>query len=463
MSIFQYDETAWSAWTKAIENVMSDPGPPAIVQSPTVLAPLAARPPVHPKLGWYRRLRYADTVPLYGRRNARSYFGTLGNTVGLSYQQYLGDLNREVVTRFVNPAEQPEINSAERRYVNAQRAYTSFERDAATDWKIKKRLNPNLTRAEWDRDYGSMGYTPEKNLLSREKNQAYGRYIQLSQPYPQVARVANAYAKLDTAAGTSIRLPQSEDEIPFGEEAWDSFFRTNIDLGVDWADFWNSDVQQDMRLEASSSTSTHYEHRWSASGGARYGFFRVSGGASGGTVESHLRAGTQKLKFSFKRLVPGNVVRGTWFDGGLVQALPYRKYVDHDSYWGPNGVLPLIPVTVLIGRGLSIEIETSQRAYDEYRSWRQTHGGGSFSIGGFSIGASGNSSTSWNSVTDNSAGTAIKLTDNSNEAYMVGLVSVKMEDLPRFAAFEHEAEEWLKRAKKEEADWVKRRGALQDA
>ena len=429
MSIFQDDDKAWSVWTKAMEGAAGDPGSPLIVQSPTVLRPLGVKPPVDKQLAWFRRLLVGDSVPPYGKTNPLAYAGATGNSVGESYRQYLGHLNTEVIKRFVSTADQAAMDLARTRYEATQRALTIFVRDANRDWKQQKKNDPALNRAEWDRDYGALGFTPQRNLLVKDSQTAYGRYSQLSNPYPQVTRVAQALARLEYGSTAQLPLPQSEDDLDLGREGWDTFYKTNIELGLDWSDFFSGSSPQSVEVVQASSSSSYYDHRWSVGGSVGYGFFSIGGGASGGTVESHLRSSTQRVKFSFERLVLATVVRGTWYDGGLVNALPYNEYVPFDQYWGSNGVLSLIPVSVLVARGLTVEIDTSQAAYDSFQSWHSTHGGVSFSLGPWRVGASGSSSTSWGSTSNTSSGSTIRLTDNSGQASIVAVISQKMDDL----------------------------------
>lgn len=428
MSVFARDDDAWSAWTKTIEGVAGNPGAPMIVQSPTVLRPLSVKG-VDAKLAYFRKLLVGDTIPAYARLNPLAYTGMGGKSVGEGYKQYLQELNNEVIKRFVGPADQQKIERARKAYELAQRALTAFLRDANEDWKRKKRQDPNLNRAAWDAAYGSMGFTPQKNLLLGDAQRSYGEYKVQAQPYPQVTRVAQALARLDYGSGTMIQLPSSEDDLELGQEGWDSYYKTNIDLGMDWADFWNGDAPDVRTVAQSSTTSSHYEHRWSAGGSVSYGFFSVGASASGGTVESHLRSGTQNVRFGFKRLALASIVRGTWFDNGLVAARPYFDYVDSSSYWGSGGTLNLVPVAVVIGRGVSVQIETSQAAYDSYQSWRQTSGNAGFSVGPWRVGGSGGSSTSWGSTTNTSNGSTIGIQDDSGQAYIVAVISQKMDDL----------------------------------
>lgn len=429
MSIFQQDETAWSAWTKTIEEFAGNPGSPILIQSPTIMRPLGVQSDVNPKLAWYRKYLVGDAIPFYGNKNPNSYTGGVSKLVSLGYQQYLGELNREVIARFVNQADRRSIVRAQKRYETAQSALTKFRRDANADWRIRKGANPALTWEAWNENYGSMGYRPQFNLLNKEVIKTYGEYMGLFSPYPQVSRVAQALARMDSGSGTQIQLPTSKEDLEFGSEGWDSFYKTNIELGEDWDIFFTKDVTDKREINQQSTQSSYYNHNWSAGGSVSYGFFSVSGGSSGGTVETHLRTDTQSVRFIFKRLVLGTVTRGTWYDPGLVDSLPYFGYVDSSSYWGPSGTLNLMPVATIIGRGPTIEIDTSTAAVDSYRNWRQSNGSAGFGIGSFRIGGGGSSSTDWGSTSDTSSGNTIRIEDKSNQAYVVGVVLAKMDEL----------------------------------
>lgn len=439
MSIFNRDDTAWSAWTKSIEQFAGDPGSPLIVQAPTVMRPIDVRPAVNAKLAWYRKYLVADTIPAYGNLNPNAYVNGPGKTVSLGYRQYLYELNAAVIQRFVNSIDLPVIARAQKRYEAAQQALVAFLREANADWRRQKLADPNLTREAWEETYGVMGYPAQFGALQRDVTQRYGEYIGVAAPYPQVMRVANALARMDNGVGSQIRLPASEDEAGMGEEGWDVYYKTNIEPGEDWSVFFGHDISDARTLDQSSTQSSYYNHSWKGGGSVSYGFFSISGGASGGTVEKHLRAGTTAVQFTFKKLVLASVTRGTWFDGGLVTSRPYFGYVDSSAYWDPHGTLNLIPISIILGRGPLIEIRTSKAAYDSYKNWRHVRGGGGFGIGSFRIGARGSSSTEWGSTNDQSSDSTIRIEDTSGQAYVVGVVLQKMDEVtvspaPAFAA-----------------------------
>jgi hypothetical protein len=429
MSVFNRDDNAWSAWTKSIEDFAGNPGSPLIVQSPTILRPLKARTGVDPALAWFRKLIIGDSVPAYGKANPLSYVNATDKSVGNGYKQYLGALNSEAYKRYLNPNEQAKIDTALTSYLTAQKALTSFQRAANADWRKNKAADPTLTRGEWDKDYGNMGYTPQLTILTDDSHTKYGQWKALSAPYPELKRIADALAIMDNDSSSTILLPSSDEAAQIGKDAYDRFYKTNIDLGITWDDFWSNETSMDLGIQQSSMLSTSYEHRWSAGGSVGYGFFNVGGSASGGNIENHLRAGTQSLKFSFKRLTLGTITRGNWYDGGLVTSPPYYTWVDRNEYWGVNGTLSLIPVSVIIGRGLSVTISTSQHAYDEYQNWYNQSASAGFSFGPWSVGGGESSSTSSTTISNTSSGTSITINDTSGDAYLIGVISRKMDDL----------------------------------
>jgi hypothetical protein len=428
MSIFSTDETAWSALTKTFETVVQPSGDTLIVQAPTVFRPLSIAGSVDPRLAMYLKLLVGDKIPNYGNKNKNSYLAS-GATVEDAYGQYLQALNVALTSRYASTIDQPEINRLRTRYNSALAALKSFVRMANEDWKQKKLANPTLTRPAWDDNYGDIGFTPEVKELQDDVNQCYGYWQAKANPYPELTRVLKAIFDYDNNPINRIQLPTTQDELSDPPESWQSFLKTNLEL----QDFFTVDAPQTIAVNQASSTSTSYESRWEASASVSYGFFSVGGSAGGGTIENHLRAGAQRLSFTFRRVVPVQILRGHWYDEGLLR-LPYINYVDQTEYWSNTGQLPLIPTVALIGRGLQVSVDTDTRSYDEFQSWYHSGGSLGFSFGPWSVGGGANSSTSRSSVTNTSTGTTISFTDNSNTPYVLAVVSLKMDEWTKSSA-----------------------------
>lgn len=422
MSIFNNDETAWSALTKAIENIVQPPGAAQIVQTQTIFRQLAINAGVNPKLAMYRKLMIGDAIPNYGNKNKNSYEAS-GASLATAYGMYLNALNAALVERYVNPSDRDVIKALHNSYGAAQAALKSYRSDAEKDWRAKKNANPSLDRLQWDRDYGSMGYTPGLQELQDEAMTAYGAWQAKAKPYPELTRLTRVIQDYNDNPINRIALPTNKDDLEFPPDYWTSFYKTNLDV----QDFFDHDAPQPIRINQNSSTSTSYESRWSAGGSVSYGFFSIGGQANGGSLERHLRASTQSLQFSFQRLIAVPIIRGQWYDEGLLRK-PYVNYIDKDVYWSGNGQLPMIPQMAVIGRGLRVTIDCTTALRDEFQSWRNSSGSAGFGWGPWRVGGGASSSTSSSSLTETSGGTQLSFTDNTAAPYVVAVVSLKMND-----------------------------------
>jgi hypothetical protein len=430
MSIFETSDSAWSALTKQFEQMSGSPGTPLIVQSPTIFRPLTITG-INPALALTRKLLLGDNQPAYHNLNQTAYTQS-NKSVQKGYIQYLQTLLVEMTKRMSAPVDYDEIERLQKIYTKAQSALNIFVRDANADWALKKRNNPGLSRQTWDANYCPEGFTPKKTLLQKDTMAKYGALQSKQSAYPALTRVTTALFNCEMNAREIINLPLSEDDLAL-PDTWTPFLRTNLEPGMKWEDFFNKDAPQTIEITSSSFHSEHYDSSWSAGGSFSYGFFSCGGSASGGHVEDHLRKGTQKLRFIFKRMIPVQIQRGAWYDEGL---LSYTDYVDKEEFWGPRGTLNLIPVSAVIGRGLTIEIETTSEAYDSFQDWRKASGNAGFSFGPWSVGAGANSSTNSSSVSDESTGTTLRFTDNSDQIYILSVISMKMDEYLKPQFFE---------------------------
>jgi hypothetical protein len=428
MSIFNRDETAWSALTKAMEAIVGDPGNPLIVQAPSIFRPLSVRG-VEPKLARFRQLLLGEKIPSYLKENTNDYISS-GKSVALGYYQYLQQLNSAMTDRFVPAVDRETLKKLMREYLDAASARKAFTKAANADWKKKKEADPSLTRREWDDGFGDIGYTPGLRILTDEVVYTYGQYKSKQAAYPALNRVRDALYIMDNVSSQQETLPKTEDDLNF-PDSWDSFYKTILDIS--WDDFFAADAPQKIRITQSSSLSTSYEHRWSAGGSVSYGFFSVGGSASGGNIERHFREGTQDVSFAFQKMVPAAIVRGAWYDEGLID--PYTDWVSKEEYWGRNGTLNIIPLQVVVARGLEVAITTSSVAHDAFQSWYQQSASAGFSFGPWRVGGSGGSSTSTSKVENTSSGTTVSFKDISNQVYVLSLTSKKMDDFSTSGAY----------------------------
>jgi len=429
MSIFDTDETAWSALTKSIEQIAGAPGSPLIVQAPTVFQPLTLKG-VEPHLAMYRKQLLGDNMPTYHNKNQTGYV-TGSKSVAKGFRQYLEAVNNAMITRVAAPIDLDEIRNLGKLYSISEAALKELEVESKLDWKKKKKQDPSLSIQDWDDQYkdpkyGAQGYTAIHRLLQDDVNATYGAYKNKQAAYPALDRLREALFNLDNNPRERISLPQSEDDVNY-PDAWESMLKTSFDINMKWEDFFNIDAPVPIGINQTSNTSSHYESAWEARAAVSVGFFfRIGAVGGGGRIENLLRKGTQSVSFRFKKLVPAVITRGLWYDEALVTA--YASYVDKNEFWAPNGVFNLVPVSALIGRGLEVSIKTSSEAHDAFQEWFHAGGGIGFSFGPWSVGAGGSTSTSSEKISNTSSDTTISFTDNSDQPYIVAVTSLKMDE-----------------------------------
>ncbi|HCR3978043.1 hypothetical protein [Citrobacter koseri] len=456
MSIFETSDSAWSALTKQFEQMSGSPGAPLIVQSPTIFRPLTITG-VNPAISLLRKLLLGDNQPAYHNLNQTAYSQS-NKSVQKGYIQYLQTLLVEMTKRVSSPIDYDEIAKLQKIYIKSQSALNIFTRDANKDWVLQKKNNPGLSRKTWDDNYCPEGFTPKQTLLKKDTLAKYGALQSKQSAYPALTRATMALFNCEMNAKEIINLPLSEDDLA-EPDLWVPFLRTNLEPGMKWDDFFNKDAPQNIEIMSNSFHSEHYDSSWSAGGSFSYGFFSCGGSASGGHVEDRLKKGTQKLKFSFKRMITVQIQRGGWYDEGL---LSYTGYVDKEEFWGPRGMLNLIPVSAVIGRGLTIEIETTSEAYDSFRDWRRTSGSAGFSFGPWSVGAGANSSTNSSSISDESTGTTLRFTDNSDQIYILSVISMKMDEYFKSKVYEEKALQDIKKLELLSGEVSERMKSLQE-
>lgn len=448
MSIFNDGDTAWSMLTRAFELRAGDPGAPLIVQSNSILMPLECLTK-WPKLNTYRKLRVGDVKPVYQRVNTNQYVSSDAR-VSDGYDTYVNALNVALRAKYPQ-LDQKEADKRLKQVVRATDDLGKFLKGARLDWKAAQAADPTLTYVEWDKEYG---FSVKKKLKDDTLTQAYGSYQALVAQYPDLYEAAQGLRSLLDPT-TKVALPMDQSEVDDDPGSWSTFYKTYL-VG-DFDEFMKNTVEDTLLINEQSSRSSSYDSRWSASGSFGYGFFGVDVTAGGGTSERHLREDSKSVSVKFKNLQAFPVNRGTWYKGNLVS---HGAVVDPDMFWRKNGELNLIPLQVIIGRGLTVEIETSKRAYDSFATWYSQTTNAGFSFGPWRIGGSVSTSSSRSEVSNQSSGTTIRIEDTSNKPFIISVISYKMDEIfgrPEFLA-DFEARmigmQAFDESRRHELDWV---------
>ena len=118
-------------------------------------------------------------------------------------------------------------------------------------------------------------------------------------------------------------------------------------------------------------------------GGFSLGFVSLLGGGGGSSEETHFHEHIKRVELSFKRLEEYDVIRGSWFQPILFDT--YGKTVP--GYWGPGGLLACYPLSVALGRGLTITLSIDDVQHDTFK--KHAGGEGGIGIGPFVVGGGG--------------------------------------------------------------------------
>jgi hypothetical protein len=248
-----------------------------------------------------------------------------------------------------------------------------------------------------------------------------------------------------------MRLPE-DPQLAADEhkDSWGRYYKTFLD--GDLLAFRDGQTHHAVEFGEGSESSRHYETRWSGSASVGWGFFRIGGEASGGTITSHMAREATRVRIEFKNLASFPVRRSTWFQGALIRQ--YARRVDGARAWGAGGYLNLIPTGLVLGRGLKVTLTVANSTRDEFHNWYQASASLGFSFGPWTIGGGGGSSSRTDEVKVHVADGQITIEDLSNSIFLVACTSERPIDYT--AAFDpralHEAHALYELAAVEDRD-----------
>ena len=180
-----------------------------------------------------------------------------------------------------------------------------------------------------------------------------------------------------------------------------SAFRTKPDQNVAYA------------IDIDKTESTTIQSSWGGSVGFSTGWWSVSGGASGSSLDEEAKSSVTAISIGFKRLEDFPVFRSPWFNMAIIQ-----KYGDKAlEFFGPHGTLNVIPLSFIIGRGVTLKVscsdEHSRKVEDHFKA------SGGFGIGPFNFSA--NRSTDKVYAKMDRDATSYTMIDLSDMCYIIGV------------------------------------------
>lgn len=419
MTIFEGNgETAWAQYHKQILEQIGDRQKPFIVQ-PLAIAQRVEWDTQSAEYNMFLKQDIANSIPGWNPLYTR----TVGRNVADEYKSFLDQLNSDLISgsAFADKHKLEKLDK-ERRLIRNQ--LEGLDRESNLRYN-KYLLNTPVglaqSRSKWEEDQGISGdrYNLQQRLMA-----CTGQYMVIvNNAGGDLAEIGRAISALNSATA-QMQLPSSPEFIQLGKEFWDYYYKTSLDGDI--FQFKNENAPFTVTLNSSQSSSTSFSNSWNASASAGWCFFFSAGGSV--TDETHSRnwqTDTTEIKISFKNIKSFNIVRGQWFKGGLVQ----RFAPQLGAFFGPAGRLNVIPTELILGLGMSIEITTSEAVGSYFYHRHHTSGGGGFSIGPFSIGGRGGSTSTYESTKVEKTSTGLRIEDTSGRAVVLGVVSERPQDL----------------------------------
>lgn len=421
-NIFKNDgKGAWAALHNGIiAGLGGDKEPTGVVVQPLQVAERADWDTQNSLLNMYREQRIANQAPTW---NAL-YVPSAGINVPDEYQAFLDQLNSKVITD-AGAADPEKLKRLDAERKAAQDKLQKNEYFVNQQWDryvANNRGKPPLTRLQWETDFG---YSATRLTYQSEVNATMAAYMrEVNTAGGDLLELGRALSALSDPR-QRIPLPQDEDDAKLSSDNWQYWYRAGLGDGIN--EFLSTSAPWDIELNEQSIKTTRFEERWSASVNASYfGFFGAGGGTSNETIKTHAEDETSGIKIHFENIQSFPVDRGQWFKAGLISRFRDRM---PKGFWGQSGRLNLIPTSVILVRGLKIEVTTSLTVTDYFFNKRSTSGSAGFSIGPWSFGGSGGRTTIEENYDMQRTGTGFTIEDKSGRAQVIAVWSIRNADL----------------------------------
>lgn len=421
-AVFTNDgKDAWAALHQGILRGLQGPGElKGVLLQPLQVAERADWDTSNSLLNLYREQRIANQVPTW---NA-VYFPNSGVNVPDEYQAFLDQLNGDIVrgAAVADPARLKQLDDERRA---AQDRLQKNEYHINKEWDryvANNRGKPPLSRAEWEVQFG---FSASRQNLQSQVNMSLAAYMRevntAGGDLLEVGRALGAMA--DPRA--RLPLPQDEDDAQLPPDSWQYWYRAG--LSDDIQQFLRTTNSWDIEISDAAQRTNRFEDRWSGGASVSYfGLFGASGSVSNETIKTHAETDTRRIAIHFENIQSFPIDRGSWFKAGLIARFRDRM---PPGFWAEGGRLNLIPTSVVLVRGVRIEVETSSEVTDYYFNKRTAGGGGGFSIGPWRVGGSANRTTIEEQYSMDRTAAGFVIQDTSGRAQVLAVASVRNLDL----------------------------------
>jgi len=297
-----------------------------------------------------------------------------------AYQSFLEYFDSKIAEA-IEPSDKIEHKKLERDIEISQVKYEDYFSKVEDKWADYLNQNPGIPienrrsrRVEWERDRGySQGIQRLRNKI-RRLNARLNAWIRSKLP-KEYSRLIDARTYFDDE-NYWVKLPVAPSHDRINSEYLWRKFRMQFPL-LDLQEFLTNDNYVEKEFKTVEEHYRRVETKWKVKAKAKWGIFSGGGSVEKRKMEELRDKEEFSCKISFKRFQEVEIYRDRWFQDVLFLTL--GKEVN--EFWGPNGLLASIPVSLIMGRGMAIEVEVSKEYKKELEKYFSS--GGSVSFGPF--------------------------------------------------------------------------------
>jgi hypothetical protein len=294
-----------------------------------------------------------------------------------AYQSFLEEFDRRIA-KAIDPSDEPEYEEREDDIEIAQVEFEDYLGKVDEKWADYIDSRPDIPveerrsrRIEWERDRGySQGIQRRRNKI-RRKNARLNAWLRSKLPR-EFSRLIDARTYFDDE-NYWVKLPVSPTHDSVSSKNLWRLFRMQFPL-LDLDEFLSNDNVVSSSFSTSEEHYKRVETKWKVKAKSRWGIF--SGGASAQRRKLEELSTTEEFtcKISFKRFQEVEIYRDRWFQDVLF--LTVGK--DLGDFWGPNGMLAAVPVSLIFARGMSVDVQVSSEYKRELEKFFSAGGSASF-------------------------------------------------------------------------------------
>lgn len=332
-----------------------------------------------------------------------------------AYSTFLVELD-DLLLREIDPTKKVEYEKFKNELELAQRNhndYVTFVHDRWAEELARRSIPSDQIEAErviFERDRSYSAELERRRAIVRAASGRVNAFLRKATP-KEFWRLVDAKGWFEDP-GYQILLPTvAAFDTDAKKQYWSRFHLQTLEFDLE--EFLQNSAERNREFKTEREEYSRVEEKWQVSAGAKWGLF--SGGGS--AERRRLEEISQKKHFSFKltakRIEEISIFRGRWYQDVLFETVGN----EFPQYWGPSGLLGAIPYSLIVARGLTIEVkleEEYRKTVEDFVRGSATFGFGPF----FSSSASGHRDAKY--MTFTKTGDGFQLADSDTTVRLLG-------------------------------------------